>query len=276
MKTIDYSQRASFYDVEYADSVDHGFLRSLVNARTRSILEIPCGAGRNIQVLAAAGQRLVAVDREPAMIERVRRHLARRHDLANVEAVVGDMCTLQLEENFDLIIVPRECFQLLLNDVDAAEALKRFAAHLNPDGQLLVDLATFAAGKPGTRNLQPVYYDPEIADGITTQEWRRPLPTGDFLERSRTQYHLSGDLIEFHFFYRTLRADKSEEASSSLLRLRRYDVDTFCQLARSAGLFPEAIWGDYDKTPYMPGDARMVCLLRPQALRQCTPAERQQ
>ncbi|MFD1423466.1 MULTISPECIES: hypothetical protein [Laceyella] len=47
-KKITYQERAQFYYVEYDTNVDQHFLQSLVSSDVHSILEVPCGTGRNV------------------------------------------------------------------------------------------------------------------------------------------------------------------------------------------------------------------------------------
>src|SRR5439155_27149324 len=129
-KVIGYAERASFVEVEYPATDDHALLASLLATGVRSVLEIPCDTGRNTLFLARAGVRLVAVDREPVMIERLAERLVASGDRAAVELRVGDMCDLDLGERFDLIIVQREGFQLIVDRDDAARALRGMARHL--------------------------------------------------------------------------------------------------------------------------------------------------
>ena len=53
MKEITYSDRAYFYYEETYSDIDHSFLRDIIQLYSiNSVLDIPCGAGRNLNMLA--------------------------------------------------------------------------------------------------------------------------------------------------------------------------------------------------------------------------------
>lgn len=52
MKEITYSDRAYFYYEETYSDIDHSFLRDIIQLYSiNSVLDIPCGAGRNLNML---------------------------------------------------------------------------------------------------------------------------------------------------------------------------------------------------------------------------------
>jgi ubiquinone/menaquinone biosynthesis C-methylase UbiE len=70
-----------------------------------TVLDVPCGGGVALRGLRPGqGVRWVAVDIEPAMLDRARRHAA-QHPSADVQLIEGDMYRLPLEdETVDLCL----------------------------------------------------------------------------------------------------------------------------------------------------------------------------
>ncbi|ESX66276.1 MULTISPECIES: methyltransferase domain-containing protein [unclassified Mesorhizobium] len=256
---ISYKERAAYYDVEYTDTVDHAFLASLVGGSTRSVLEIPCGVGRNALNLARSGCSIVAVDNEPAMVERLTEK-AEKLGFNNVSALVRDLRTLDLEERFDLILVPREAFQLLVDLSQARQSLKALRRHLSDDGTLMIDLSSFAKVRPEQAYLQPDYFDPTAPDGSWRFEWTRPLAARLTLSRHRMQQHNCDGTVDVSF--RHIRdTETAIDETETTIRLRPYCVDEFTALCVDAGLKVEKVFGDYGRNWYQPNDARMIFLL---------------
>jgi len=103
--------------------------------RIGTALDVGCGVGRWSLRLAALGLQVVGLDLSPFMIERA----ARRSREAGVSAtfVTGDVSHLALTRRFDLIL----CVTVLQHITDAneaARAVENLAAHLAPDGELLL------------------------------------------------------------------------------------------------------------------------------------------
>lgn len=258
-RRIGYADRAATYDLEYDEDSDAAFLSTLVTPETRSVLEIPCGAGNNTVRLARPGLRLVAVDLEPAMIARVRERIDGSARFADVVPVVGDMTDLQLAECFDLIVVQREAFQLIPRD-RAAAALSRLRRHLAPGGILMIDLASFAPCPAEELHLQPHYFDPRAPQGRVIEEWTKTFPTDEVITRSRLQ-HRSRESVQITYDYHVRRPGGDEELRRVDLELTLYSRAAFTELVQAAGLRAIHCYRDYERSAYRDGSARMISLL---------------
>lgn len=134
-----------FYAQTYDDSVpdwpcEIDFYRALaakVKSHRGTVLEIACGTGRVAIRLAQDGVNVVGLDLSPQMIEVVRQKSA---GSANVRWVEGDMRSFQLEETFDLALIPGHAFQNLNLPQDQVACLECIRRHLNPGGVLVVHL----------------------------------------------------------------------------------------------------------------------------------------
>lgn len=259
---VDYAERARFYEVEYRTDIDRPFLRSLLTPEVRSVLEIPCGAGRNLDWLADSGRQVVCADIEPAMVERVRERITAAGAGERVSAVIADLCELDLGRRFDLILVPQEAFQLLAEPGQAERALHRLAQHLTRDGTLLLDLHTFRADRPGVRSPLPDYFDPAVPAGELTVEWTRPVDGRRWLSRARRQ-HDEGTAVRVEYHYQLGAGNRLISSWQSEIRLRRHTLGELRSLAAHAGLRVTQVASGYDGTPHTPGAARLVTLLRP-------------
>jgi len=253
-----YAERARYYDVEYDETADQPFLRSLVTVEVASVLEIPCGAGRNVGWLCRTGRSVTFADLEPQMVEKVRARLRALDAGPRVQAVVADMRNLALGRRFDLILVPREAFQLLTDRRDAVGAVRSLRQHLTPSGKLLVDLATFAADRFGERHLHPSYFDPEKPSGKRIEEWSRELPGGGVLSRSRIQW-AEGDMVCAEYFYEA-RVGGALDRWRSQVRLRKYSVGEILRLLEEGGMKTICAYRNYHGASYAPGAARMLVL----------------
>src|SRR5262245_277017 len=98
----------------------------LAHRRCRSILEIGCGTGKNTILLAEIGERVLALDFSPAMINRAKERLPLDHvtfavadltcswpcDDQSVDLIV---CNLVLEHISDLSFIFSEAFRTLVS-----------------------------------------------------------------------------------------------------------------------------------------------------------------
>lgn len=250
-----YRERAAFYAVENLDTIDQPFLSELALEAGGPVLEVPCGSGRNLGLLAASGRRVTGVDREPGMVRVAR---AAAEHAPGVEVRLGDMRSFTLGEPAALVLVPREAFQLLPTYADAAAALRCFSGQLRADGTVMLDLATFAAGEQREQHLHPSYFHPQVPDGRVVSDWVRPAGDGQ-LARWHWQRRRR-DAVTVGYRYELRRTGAAARAWEAAIRLLRYSPERIIALLAQAGLRPHALLGDYERRPYRPGSPRLVVL----------------
>jgi 2-polyprenyl-3-methyl-5-hydroxy-6-metoxy-1,4-benzoquinol methylase len=102
------------------------------------ILDAGCGTGRVAGALAARGHTVVGVDLDPALVE------AARKDHPGPEFVVADLADLDLGstvEPFDAAVVAGNVMVFVAPGSEV-DVLTRIAAHVRPDGPIVVGFAT--------------------------------------------------------------------------------------------------------------------------------------
>ena len=243
-----YCRRAAHYSIEYQESRDFDFFSSLIGHHKKSVLEIPCGAGRLSTHLASLTDDLTIVDKSGAMIEQAKQALADAGYGTGVIANQGDLRTLELNRQFDLIIVPREALQLL-NFESAKIAVQNLIQHLTPKvGQLIIDLSMF------NRSGDPDYfYD---SDGEEWQaNWVRKIDEKrDLSRRSKEQNTALG--IKFIFEYEIVDENPSEQWFESVF-LRKFDVSKILNMVCQKPICIE-FWGGYSREGYTPTSDRLI------------------
>ncbi|MFJ8688905.1 class I SAM-dependent methyltransferase [Micromonospora wenchangensis] len=121
---------------EGADLAGEARLVDAVVAPGSRILDAGCGTGRVGAALAARGHRVVGVDADPVLVE------AARTDHPGPRWLVADLATLDLPvdgepEPFDAAVVAGNVMAFVAAGTEPA-VLTRIAAHLRPDGVVLV------------------------------------------------------------------------------------------------------------------------------------------
>jgi SAM-dependent methyltransferase len=137
-----WDQYAPFYDWENARTLgrrDIPFWRRLALRAPGPVLELGCGTGRVSRPLAAAGVRLVGVDRSAAMLERAASRAGRK---ARKPAFVrADIRALPFgPAAFSMVLAPYGILQSLLRDRDLAATFDAVAHVLPPGGVFGIDL----------------------------------------------------------------------------------------------------------------------------------------
>lgn len=255
-----YDLRAPLYDVEYVFTGDRSFLESLLSPRTVSIMEIPCGSGRNVHWLANSNREVTFIDREPAMIREVLAKILEYRAQDRMTALVGDMRTLATDRTHDLILVPQDSFLLIRKD-EAVDVLRTLRDHLAPHGRLALDIALLGSD-PKDRDTLPAFYAPEIQDGQIVHEWRRPIDASRYLMRKRRQFH-TANTVRIVFDYQIIEDDREVDSYSSEIELARYDYASIMTLIAEADLSAVDAFRNYAQEAYTVGASRILLALTP-------------
>ena len=230
-----FDQLSGFYHLDYPDTSDHVFLKQLVSAvEPRHLLEIPCGSGRNIlPLLDATARRVTFMDLAETMVHETGTRIP-ECERERARAVQGDIRSLGAIGEFDLVICPREAFQLLSRS-DAAQALRSMAASITNEGLIVIDLFKFSPQPASPSDAPPDYFTP--TDHGWVADWTRTTGDGSLTVTRRRCQSFTPDGVHLEMRY-TLRAPgESEPRFASLaFDLTNYTDDEFHLLASQSTL----------------------------------------
>ena len=147
------------------------FLRLLRDySRGPRVLELCSGSGKLVIHLARNGFDVVGLDLSQEMLEICRRQVAEevRHVQERIRLVQGDMCTFDLKQTFDFVILEDDGFGYLLTQEDQISCLRRICQHLSDEGYF------FLSNNTPDRELAfsaPYEYDPVLQIMTTECRW---------------------------------------------------------------------------------------------------------
>lgn len=247
-----YDRRAEFYDLEFNDTTDHVLIKSVISPSTKRILEIPSGSGRNMWLDNSPGE-VVFADLSQAMVDHVSNKLRTNFQQSKTIAVQANMTCLELG-SFDLILVPREGFQMLPKTL-ATEALINFSNSLTASGLLYIDIAKL--NSPRIDAKLPKYILEQ--DGSLHLDLSQKL-NNKYIERQHQSIYKDGRLhVTFRY---NVQYENKKDDFISRFELEDYSLGEFGELVRNVGLEIEAIYGNYDKEEHTEESSRMIFLLR--------------
>ena len=110
------------------------------------LLELGCGTGRVALRLADGGHEVWGVDADASLVEALRARAAAQ-GLA-VRAICADVCALELDREFELILAPMQLLQALGSAPARRAALERAADHLAPSGRLAAAIVEHPSATP--------------------------------------------------------------------------------------------------------------------------------
>jgi ubiquinone/menaquinone biosynthesis C-methylase UbiE len=207
-KLDDYEYRrliASSWDLlrgDTSDWPDRAFFRDIILDDGQPALDVGCGTGRLLLDYLADGMDVEGVDVSPEMLDICR---SKAKDLGlRPKLYQASMEALNLGRNYRTVFVPSSSFQLVTELSAALEALKRFYAHLEPGGTLVMSIMDVASDSSEKWVLMAEQTRPD--DGLLVRRWARSsYDATTQLEHTEDRYELvkDGEVITSEMYRRS-------------------------------------------------------------------------
>ena len=246
---------ARYYDDDYRHYQDDveaivSLAAELCPSPDDPVLELGCGTGRLLLPLAQAGHRVIGVDISPALLEVARRKLAESGLAKRVTLVQDDLRTFALPTRQLAFAFCTSNTLMHLTTPDAQQAaLVNAARHLRPGGLLLIDLF-----HPDIPRLMEVHGLMELADRWETEAG------GQVIKWSVRTLDLAAQLQETVFIYDETTPDGALRRTVCPFTLRYLWRNEAELMLQAAGFAVEAVWGDFEGSPYDNGSEHLILL----------------
>ncbi|MEW6224540.1 MAG: class I SAM-dependent methyltransferase [Chloroflexota bacterium] len=119
-----------------SDWEDRAWFREVVRRNGEPALDVGCGTGRLLLDFLADGVDVDGVDNAPDMLALLQAKASAAGLDVDGRVHLGRMESLRMPRRYRTVMVPSSSFQLLVEPDEAAEAVRRFFAHLEPGGVL--------------------------------------------------------------------------------------------------------------------------------------------
>jgi SAM-dependent methyltransferase len=212
-----------WHDIECGGyNLDLPLWRELADREGSPVLDVGAGTGRVALDLARRGHHVVALDRDPALLDALRERGAG----LPVSAVAADARDFALGERFALVIVPMQTLQLLGGPAGRARFLRRARAHLAGGGLLAVALADALDAFDADHDQPPV---PDLREVAGVVYASHPVAVRDL-----------GDRAAIERVREVVARDGTRTVSDDVIELDRVDADQLAAEAAAFGLRAQA------------------------------------
>jgi len=200
------------------------------------IVDLCCGHGRHLVVLAARGYEMVGLDLDPLFLELAREELDRRGLKARL--IHADMREIPLKGEVHAVINLFTSFGYFEDDEEDMKVLQGVAGALKPGGKFLIDTMS----RDGlVRIFQPRgWYETE----------------GGFRVLQRREF----DLLTGRNYVEIFRIAPDGSEEQVWHSWRAYTLTELAKMLERAGLAIKETYGGYDGSPYGLESRRMMVL----------------
>lgn len=208
------------------------------------VVELGVGTGRIAVEAAQRGRAVIGVDGSARMLERCRE----RARAAGVEPLVtlvqADFRAFSLPEPAGLVAIPFHTIGAMLTDDDKRACLRHIHSQLAPGGRLVFDHFVFDPAL-AARNADVPHLRAEARDAAG-----RPL-----LLWACNRYDHERRQIRIVVWSDVVEPDGRAERRYRFLDLSWIEPDRMRALLDEAGFEVEALHGDFDRRPFVPGES---------------------
>ena len=222
---------------------DRFFYKEAVRRFGEPVLDVGCGTGRLVLDLLADGIDADGVDNSPEMLDRCRSKAADAG--IAVRLYEQAMESLSLPRIYRTILVPSSSFQLVVARSAAANAMRRFFAHVSPGGALVMPfMIEYRSGAP-------------LVTDWHVKERRRPEDGATMRRRSRTRYDPEAQLEHTEDIYEVWRDGVivTSEHHHRSPAVRWYTQVEAAGLFHDAGFSDVMTYSGFSFAPARPDDA---------------------
>jgi SAM-dependent methyltransferase len=200
------------------------------------ILDVGCGQGRHAVPLAGTGYHMTGLDRSTYLLQKARE--AADAVSVDVHLVRGDMRSLPWRQAFDACINLLTTFGYFEDEEENEETLRQMGRVLKPGGVLILDVSN--------RDYYLLRSWPYT--------WRRCGPAVILEENS-----FDAETSRFTTKFTWLEGAQRESVTHAV---RYYTAPELKGMLRRAGLVSEAVYGDFDGSPFSLDSQRLIVVAR--------------
>jgi SAM-dependent methyltransferase len=218
---------------------DFGFYLPLVMS-AEAVLDAGCGTGALLHEAREAGHvgRLCGLDPADGMLRRARRR-------SDIEWVLGDLASVEWEQEFDLIVMTGHAFQVFLDDDEIRASLASIRAALTDDGCF-----AFETRNPRVRAWES--WTPDNAVEVVDA-------TGTVVRMAHEVDRVDGEVVCFDDTFTSSAWDGPQVSRSCLRFLCEGALSSFLSGARLA---IDEQFGDWDRQPLTDASPEIITIAR--------------
>jgi SAM-dependent methyltransferase len=241
----------------YASYVAHftedlAFWISLASISGGPILELGCGPGRVLKVLAESDFGVTGLDHDPEMLDWIRTTFPMALQ-SQIQLIHEDMLHAHLGQTFPLIIVPCNTFAYF-NQSEALQVLTGIRSHMTPDGQAIIVLPNPYPSLPPRE--EEIHTTASEAEDVT--HYLEPISGNPIQVSAIEELDPKNGIKTVTWHFDELHADGRVQRYTRIITYYLRSIEGTQKLIESAGLSIKEIFGNYQYGPITPTSEEII------------------
>jgi len=249
MEINNYDYIADLYDIYVPVTFDVDFFLQETKKVSGEVLELMAGSGRVSLPLIEAGIKLTCVDLSAGLNQVLEEKLREKGLIADVHTM--DVCELDLQKQFEMVIIPFHSFAHLITREEQQKTLARIYEHLLPGGTFICTLGNPALRQADGDGQLGLFRKYDLPDDGTLLLW--------ILQESNDEDEQVVEAMQFYEEYDNTGIMTSKRLLE--LHFRLSTREEFEAIAQEIGFTIKAFYGDYGHSPFEDDSPFMIWIL---------------
>ena len=247
----DFDKWAEIYDRIYSDlDSDIHFYTTLASKSKGKVLEIGCGTGRVTIPIGRDNIKIVGIDISKNMLNILGSKI--KDTYFDILCYEMDMRNININEKFDLVIIPFNGFQSMLTISDQYKCLSSIREHISPNGILALDMFTPSLDM----------FDQDEKIWYEVKEIINETGIPNIMVKHSSKYESTNQLIHTTLMIEEIQKNKITKTIYNNFSLRysnRYESE---YLFKNSGFEISNLYGDFNFNPFSANSEKMIWLLK--------------
>lgn len=210
------------------------------------VLELGIGTGRVAIPMAKSGIEVWGVDKSSSMLNKLKSKIEHT-GIRNINIVSQDICNMQIDQTFNIALVPFCTFNFLLSLEEQKQALYSLKKHLTNNAVVIFDLLTINTFPHGNRDDGFFFYRADEAGNKKIEMF------------IKNQFDQSSQIFSQNRLFK-ISSSENIDTVNLIMRNRFFFLGEFELLLNSCGYKIIHVYGDYNQEPFNTSSCSLIVI----------------
>lgn len=236
------------YEIEFKEYNDDIYFwpQIVQDYNSKTLIEIGCGIGRIAKLVAPIVEKYTGLDFSKEFIDYFKEKEQKLINKYNINLINQDMKKININEKYDMIILPFNVFVYLYTNEDIQNFFDGLENICSRDAKIIIDLAN------------------NKEEDFINIEYRMCSEINDINNKKVVLYekHIYDEKNKIIYYSKKYIWEENKKEIVLNLPVKVYTIEDFIKFAKQYNYKIEAVYGDYDRSTYTAKSRKQIIILR--------------